>query len=464
MGEEKDGVPNGEMAPQEESSKVLLNEGADGAKAEVQAADIKVDIATEDEFRGLTKSELMKYAKDPFWVRLRIILMFLFWAAWVAMLVLAIWIIVKAPACEPPPTITWMQESAMVEVNPSAMDPQDSVNLVKALGLSSFYIPALISGHDFYKLNPAYVAEQVTSLLQVHDEQVTSLLQALTGAGVHGVTDFVPSPVLPYNSWVVNTSYAHLFNLPALTLNYDEEDLSPELQKVLIFWKNEYNITGFTVPADETEKQPELHNLTTSLNHDLADQDIVVGEGMVDVSDAVSNLNLPGSFQQFLKLNSDSWPYYKFMPVVADHRTASPAQMPAVTMALMLSPGTPILQIPGNNTEKFVTSLGGVVAACSELRSKDAFKFGATEFVNSTANVVAFTRTMKGTPGYAVVSNLAHEDVLLDFSILPAVPSTGTLVYNLTSGEVPPSNKVDLTSVLVEGHGGAVIEFVAQDH
>lgn len=29
MGEEKNGVPNGEMPPQEESSKILLNEGAE---------------------------------------------------------------------------------------------------------------------------------------------------------------------------------------------------------------------------------------------------------------------------------------------------------------------------------------------------------------------------------------------------------------------------------------------------
>ena len=39
---------------------------------------------------ALTKAELMKYATDPFWVKLRWALFGLFWAAWVAMLVGAI--------------------------------------------------------------------------------------------------------------------------------------------------------------------------------------------------------------------------------------------------------------------------------------------------------------------------------------------------------------------------------------
>jgi phage shock protein PspC (stress-responsive transcriptional regulator) len=50
-------------------------------------------------FVGLGKEELMKYANDPFWVRLRWILFILFWLLWVAMLAGAIVIIVLAPKC-----------------------------------------------------------------------------------------------------------------------------------------------------------------------------------------------------------------------------------------------------------------------------------------------------------------------------------------------------------------------------
>ena len=41
-------------------------------------------------FTGMSKDELMKYANDPFWVRLRWIFFILFWAVWAAMLLGAV--------------------------------------------------------------------------------------------------------------------------------------------------------------------------------------------------------------------------------------------------------------------------------------------------------------------------------------------------------------------------------------
>jgi hypothetical protein len=64
--------------------------------------DAKVEIGdsgTAPVFVGLGKEELMKYANDPFWVRLRWFLFILFWVLWVAMLAGAIVIIVLAPKC-----------------------------------------------------------------------------------------------------------------------------------------------------------------------------------------------------------------------------------------------------------------------------------------------------------------------------------------------------------------------------
>lgn len=48
---------------------------------------------------GLTKEELMKYAKDPFWCKLRKILFALFWLLWLAMFVGAFLIIHYVPSC-----------------------------------------------------------------------------------------------------------------------------------------------------------------------------------------------------------------------------------------------------------------------------------------------------------------------------------------------------------------------------
>ena len=76
------------------------------------AANINIDIngdegnvknmnldAGTDSRVGLNKDELMKYANQPFWVRLRNGLFVSFWAIWVAILVIAISIVFHSPGC-----------------------------------------------------------------------------------------------------------------------------------------------------------------------------------------------------------------------------------------------------------------------------------------------------------------------------------------------------------------------------
>lgn len=58
-------------------------------------------------FVGMGKEELMKYANDPFWVRLRWFLFILFWLLWAGMLIGAIMIIYAAPKCESPEPKSW---------------------------------------------------------------------------------------------------------------------------------------------------------------------------------------------------------------------------------------------------------------------------------------------------------------------------------------------------------------------
>lgn len=58
-------------------------------------------------FVGMSKEELMKYANDPFWVRLRWVLFVGFWLLWAAMLGGAVLIIVAAPKCVQPEPRSW---------------------------------------------------------------------------------------------------------------------------------------------------------------------------------------------------------------------------------------------------------------------------------------------------------------------------------------------------------------------
>ncbi|XP_063627559.1 uncharacterized protein LOC134799099 isoform X1 [Cydia splendana] len=88
--------------------------------------DAKIELdANKRQFSGLTKEELMKYADDPFWIRLRWAMFILFWALWLCMLAGAIIIIVRTPKCAPPPPREWFEKYALIEsdgVLPSESD------------------------------------------------------------------------------------------------------------------------------------------------------------------------------------------------------------------------------------------------------------------------------------------------------------------------------------------------------
>jgi len=93
-----------------------------------EVAIIDKDKRSNEEFVGLTKEELMKFANDPFWRRVRIILMVLFVITWVVMLASAVAIIVIAPKCPPQPDLDWWQKTVIYHIHPQsflASDGQD---------------------------------------------------------------------------------------------------------------------------------------------------------------------------------------------------------------------------------------------------------------------------------------------------------------------------------------------------
>ena len=72
--------------------------------------------ASYDSFTGLSKDELMKYANDPFWVRLRWALFIIFWVVWVAMLLAAILIIILAPKCPDRADLKWYDTDVIYNI------------------------------------------------------------------------------------------------------------------------------------------------------------------------------------------------------------------------------------------------------------------------------------------------------------------------------------------------------------
>nr|XP_027202015.1 uncharacterized protein LOC113795973 [Dermatophagoides pteronyssinus] len=65
---------------------------------------------------GMTKQELMKYANDPFWVRLRTFLFILFWVIWFAMLIGSVIIVAMAPGCPATASLPWWKKSSIMQL------------------------------------------------------------------------------------------------------------------------------------------------------------------------------------------------------------------------------------------------------------------------------------------------------------------------------------------------------------
>jgi len=452
----ENGAANGDMPPQEVSQKSPLTDGSPAqievAKSENESTKVEIGNEEEEEFRGLTKDQLMKYSKDPFWVRLRYFLLFLFWAGWVAMLVIAILIIVQAPQCEPPPTMQWLQQSPIVGLAAGSVVPSDIVAFMSSLSISSLYLPALISEYDYFKLNvitnPSNVAEFVRNTCL----NVTSNNMAC-------VTDYVPNPVKNNHPWVVNDSYDGLMT-DKYYLNYTDARLPDELEKVFSYWSSDYNVTGFIVPQMEVDSEPAVVNVTDSVNVGLKAQDIVVSTSLVLLE---VDLDLPGAFKEFIESMYSDWHYYSYNPIGDANTPNTQPRLNCVTLTLMLLPGTPLMQV--TDTTQLEATLGEMIRSCVDLRDKDAIKFGETQFANTTQNVVAFTRTMKGTPGYAVAVNLGEGDVnateTINFSALSYVPDSGTVVYSI-SGKPDSGAKISMKDLDLKVHDGIVVQFVAE--
>ncbi|XP_011310013.1 neutral and basic amino acid transport protein rBAT isoform X2 [Fopius arisanus] len=146
--------------------------------------DAKIDVAPKPPtLSGMGKEELMKYANDPFWIRLRWFLFIGFWLLWVGMLVGAIAIIVLAPKCTAPQAKTWSEKSPIVQLEPKDLEAKDAISLshlldqlksqhISVLSLSNI-LKSTSPGHvtDFRDVDPKVGMENIKSLIKLAKEK-----------------------------------------------------------------------------------------------------------------------------------------------------------------------------------------------------------------------------------------------------------------------------------------------------
>ncbi|XP_055551704.1 uncharacterized protein LOC129734026 [Wyeomyia smithii] len=143
-----------------------------------QNGDARIDLEVEQQqtFSGMSKEELMKFANDPFWIRLRWFLFILFWGLWIAMLAGAIYIIMDAPKCAAPVPLTWWQEGPLVKLD--AQDYRNQVDAADRFGAKGviYELPA----DETYLVNTASVEKKIKDLIDTFTAKDINVILDLT--------------------------------------------------------------------------------------------------------------------------------------------------------------------------------------------------------------------------------------------------------------------------------------------
>ncbi|KAM8703610.1 hypothetical protein ACLKA7_008263 [Drosophila subpalustris] len=151
-------------------------------KGDHQNGDAKIDIGNlnggKPEFTGMSKEELLKYANDPFWVRLRWIFFICFWAIWVAMLVGAILIIIGAPKCAAPEPLPWYKRGLHAKFgHVDAVKPEDVKTAQKIYSSGVIYELPAVQTYDVKKPD---VEAQIRRLVDLYKSSDMKVILDLT--------------------------------------------------------------------------------------------------------------------------------------------------------------------------------------------------------------------------------------------------------------------------------------------
>ncbi|XP_028176777.1 uncharacterized protein LOC114364714 isoform X5 [Ostrinia furnacalis] len=180
------------LLDKEEEAKIVTRVDMADAKYVVgdhRNGDAKIELdANKRQFSGLTKEELLKYADDPFWVRLRWCMFALFWALWLCMLAGAIAIIVRAPKCAAPAPKTWYEKGPLVDASGIGFEELET------------YLPLLKSSKAaavFADVGPTYDVLDSSDL----QERFKKFVAKAKENGVKVIVDLTPNYVSVSHDW-----------------------------------------------------------------------------------------------------------------------------------------------------------------------------------------------------------------------------------------------------------------------
>ncbi|KAJ9597165.1 hypothetical protein L9F63_026946, partial [Diploptera punctata] len=339
---------------------------------DTQNGDAKIEIE-KIAFVGMGKEELMKFANDPFWVRLRWFLFILFWLLWVAMLAGAVAIIVMAPKCAAPAPLKWWEQGPLYKIFLPAFkdgsDPQDGIGDLKGLESKLKYIESLgvkgISLSGILKTS-SEKEESVEDFKLVNStygtlDQFKNLLTTLKEKGIQLLLSFVPNHTGNNHDWFIKSEqndsvyrittcghliseegtswtwsevrksfYLHQFLPDTPDLNFANSKVVDEFKSMFEFWIK-LGVSGFELDKveyllEDRNLQDEVPAASTGTIHDEYDyyshKKTTNLPGMIDIlaewRNAIRNYSSDAILSVAGKLSSDLFIENEDISQVAD--------------------------------------------------------------------------------------------------------------------------------------------------
>jgi len=494
---------NGAMPPTYDEAKGLT-ETMD-QKVNIAPSDTKIEMGKEKEkeeegFKGLSKEELMQFANDPFWVKLRWVLFILFWIIWVAMLGASVVIIIYAPKCPSPEPKQWWQKGPVykspVEDFPDAngdhvsdlKDVKENLDYLVEAGVGSLYLPSLLYPNDFKQVKPEHGSM----------EDWKSLSNALQERGLRVIVDIVPRSTSQHHMWYEEAQakrgdYSSYYKSGTLDLDLDNVKVQDELVQVMKFWVTS-GVDGFLVKEATSIPKDLLVKFRTMLEEAEANSGVEKVLIVDELSESLSKIDGVGAgnpvhlhfADDLLPVNEELTAagvktkldaFIASQPCEDEGSCAWPAftvsttahgseKSDALLMLKMLLPGTVVSEAgeelgltpeeyrtvkdPEDPVQKQHLALYSLLTA--KLRHQDAILFGDLKpedsFVKNGTEVFGMVRVKKGSPGYLYLFNLGSTPVeSADFSDVKYLPDD---IRVLDGGDVAavapnvPAGKMEL--------------------
>jgi len=496
-----------------------LTSGEPNVKIAAKNEETKIDIGKEKEaFEGLTKEELMKYANDPFWVRLRWILFIVFWIIWVAMLVASIVIIIYAPKCPSPEPKDWWQKNVMYKVDVKEYADgklnglKDNLDLLVESGVGTVYItdlfPTDVTNNevvDFKSVDP-----NLGSL-----EDWKALVTALKERDQKVVIEFNPESTSNNHMWYEeqtsgNQKYSNYYKGSSNSLNLENKDVVADLGEVLDFWldtgvdgfyiqnmeplfatvgaKREDILTQFKNVLERKAEETGVSNifLSESSNTEATKQAVKNGNISLPIysSDFVAESALAFKTELdkfFTSFPNTTWPGLAFNPI-----QSGPGNMvDSFNMLKMLLPGTPIvssgqeLGLESWDAAKAQEQKEAIIdpkkeshlevfsMLANKMRHQESVLFGAMNKNTTFAkgDVFGLTRVKKGNPGYLLLVNFGDSEATVNCTDVKTIPESIRLMAKSVSlspeleGE-EGQTRFDSDKIKINGNEGRVFTFV----